>query len=102
MGEKGKQIGDNPCKPNDKEWIKSKRGFSILKEPQWKKFNSGNVRFCRIVIYGNNHINLISAAPDVQQLAENEKPSRQNSYYEDVDEDDDDDTLLVQNRIQKL
>lgn len=86
--EGGKQIGDNPCLPNEKEKLKSEKGFLILKEPQWKKFDSGDVRFCRIVIYGNDLKNGIPATPNAQQLTE--EPSRQNSDYADSGEEDDD------------
>jgi hypothetical protein len=87
--ENGEEIESKQCLPNDKEILTSKRGFSILKEPQWKKFDSGDVRFCRIVIYRHEMTNEIAATPDAQKLTE--ELSRQNSYYAAEEEDEDDD-----------
>merc|ERR1712098_216539 len=86
--EEGEEIGNKKCLPDDKEKLTSIKGFSILKEPQWKKFDNGVVRFCRIVIYGNEFKNEIPATPDAHELTE--ELSRQNSYYAENEEEDDD------------
>jgi hypothetical protein len=60
------------CKNDKKKKITSKAGFTILKEPQWKKFEK-RIRFCRIAISGEK--TKIPPTPNAVDLIEERSSS---------------------------